>query len=231
MAKNCLRALISAAILGLASRYAEADTIIANYGPGNQVKIQGEFLEEDKNGVRLKTKNGIVRIQKKYIKKWIKDDYKVENDVEEKDEFAEKVEKALAEIEEGKVGEYFSLEKIGQIRREKLDYNDLFKSKKTLEMLPELRIEDLRKITMCPGLTIKKYRGKVKISPGKQVETNRYSRLPGGLTSAVIKGNQFNVQLSKFESSESGHSIKHLTNEKINGIPFPKDLVLIPISN
>jgi len=219
---NIARALCGTALIYVLSSNANAEEKITVETPiDGEVVIEGEVIKEDEKTITIETEDRVIIMPRKYIKHWEKDE---KEEIEEKSDFATRLESSKKETNAGKPGAYFTLEEI--LKEQQRDWSKL----------PELTLDDLKRITMYPDLTIGKDNQVIAILPGKEtkegkVEINPYITYPSGRTSSVVKGKQFILQLAKFPFSPIGFSIKHQTEETTEGIPFPKDLVLIPNKN
>jgi hypothetical protein len=130
--------------------------------------------------------------------------------------FEQRVSDAKSKIEEGKPGAYFTIE-------------ECLKNK---AKLPELTIEDLRKITMYPRLTFEpdslSFKPVAKVK-GASLKSNSYLSAGNAYPVYVIEGDTFNIQLSTMNYIDFGATIKHSTNEAVDGIKFPKDLIFLQL--
>jgi hypothetical protein len=168
---------------------------------GRTYSVEGEVIEENDEFVVVKNKSGKFKISKNKIKTW-------EKETPEKEPEPEPI-------------FYYRLNDV------LLGGNDI---------LPELTLEDLQNITGYPELKVEKQGYAIRLVPGTQTPagqttTNRFVSYGNGRKASFVKGKRFNVQLAKFEYTPVSFSIKHPSNEKIDGIQFPKDLVFVSSRN
>ncbi len=212
----------------LAGTTAKSDEIVYKVPvPGGQTEtIVGRVLKEVEENGKV-----YVRVQTSYERvAWVPKQWIVSMKIDPTFKFPEEValKKALEPsqrkeepasepangIKEGQAKNYFTIATL-------VNQDNVIDTKN----LPELTLEDLRKITMLPELTVGPAVNGPIMSGGK----NTFGEIrPLHKSNSLVEGRNGYILTTDITIIDGCPHIKHFTNESINGITYPKDLVLLP---